>query len=233
MTFIVGEIGVNWDGNIELVKDMILRAKTMGFDAIKFQSFNEKIIENHPQKNRLLKSSISSSNIDQIDAIARNIGIEWFCTPMYEDAVDMLESYVKRFKIRLKDGIPLLENKSTILFEKILKTNKEIIVSSENSPKNSKFYDNKNIKWLYCVPKYPCSFEEIDFSSLKDFDGYSNHCPHIIAPLTAAILGGEIIEVHITSDKSKDFIDNPVSFDFNELEKLIDLIRSVKKIKRW
>jgi sialic acid synthase SpsE len=151
---------------------------------------------------------------------------------MYIEAIDFLDPYVKRFKIREFDSRQLLENKTTELIEKVLETNKEVIISSQHSLENSKFYNHPKIKWLYCVPKYPCSLEEIDFSELNKFDGFSNHCPQIIAPLSAAILGAEIIEMHITSSKTKNFFDNNVSFDYDELEEVVRLIRLSEKIKR-
>ncbi len=70
----------------------------------------------------------------------------------------------------------------------------------------------------------------LDFSHIKDFNGYSNHCPFIIAPLASAINGAKIIEVHITSDKTKPFIDNNVSFDYLELKNLIGLIHQSEKM---
>jgi sialic acid synthase SpsE len=151
---------------------------------------------------------------------------------MYPEAVDLLDSFVQKFKVRVHDGRPILKNETSQLFSRILKTNKEIIISSEISPAKTKFFSASNIKWLYCVPKYPCEFSDLDFSNIKDFNGYSNHCPHFLAPLTAAILGAQIIEVHVTDDKSKDFIDNDVSFDFVQLQEMIKLIRLSEKIKR-
>jgi len=230
MTFIVAEIGVNWDGDFDLVKKMMLNAKQADCNAVKFQSFNEDTVKDHPQKERLLKSSITEDNIYEIDRIANTVDMEWFSTPMYPDAVDFLDSFVKRFKLRFHDGVSLLENKTTKLFEKIISTKKEVIVSSQTSPLNSKFYEHEQIKWLYVVPKYPCKIEDIDFTRIKEFNGYSNHCPHILVPLAATILGANIIEVHITSDKSGDFVDNPVSFDFNELKNLVGLIRQAEKL---
>ncbi len=230
MTFIVAEIGVNWDGDFDLVKKMMLNAKQADCNAVKFQSFNEDTVKDHPQKERLLKSSITEDNIYEIDRIANTVDVEWFSTPMYPDAVDFLNSFVKRFKLRFHDGVSLLENKTTKLFEKIISTKKEVIVSSQTSPLNSKFYEHEQIKWLYVVPKYPCKIEDIDFTRIKEFNGYSNHCPHILVPLAATILGANIIEVHITSDKSGDFVDNPVSFDFNELKNLVGLIRQAEKL---
>lgn len=230
MTFIVAEIGVNWDGDFDLVKKMMLNAKQADCNAVKFQSFNEDTVKDHPQKERLLKSSITEDNIHEIDRIANTVDVEWFSTPMYPDAVDFLDSFVKRFKLRFHDGVSLLENKTTKLFEKIISTKKEVIVSSQTSPLDSKFYEHEQIKWLYVVPKYPCKIEDIDFTRIKEFNGYSNHCPHILVPLAATILGANIIEIHITSDKSGDFVDNSVSFDFNELKNLVGLIRQAEKL---
>lgn len=232
MTFVVAEIGVNWDGELSLVKDMMIHAKNSGCDAVKFQAFEEDIVKEHPESSRLMKTSISSENIEDIDRLSKSVGIEWFCTPMYPKAVNLLEPYVKKFKIRVADGREILCNKDTKLFDAILKTNKEIIISCETSPVKNKYYKSNNIKWLYCVSKYPCNFSDLDFSNMNDFNGYSNHCPHFLAPLTAVILGAEIIEIHITSDKSKNFFDNNVSFDYDELENLLKLIRLAETIKR-
>ena len=231
MSFIIAEIGVNWDGDLSLAEDMMIHAKNSGCDAVKFQAFNKSIIGNHPEYERLIKTSISESNVKKINELSQTIGIEWFCTPMYVEAVDFLDPYVKRFKIREFDGRQLLENKTTDLVEKVLGTDKEIIISSQHSLENSKFYNHPKIKWLYCVPKYPCDLQDLDFSELGKFDGFSNHCPQIVAPLSAAILGAEIIEMHITSSKTKNFVDNNVSFDYDELEEIVRLIRLSEKIK--
>lgn len=232
MTFIVAEIGVNWDGNFELAKNMMSNAKISGCDAVKFQAFDETMIKNHPASTRLIKTAISKTNIETIDELSKSVGIEWFCTPMYPDAVDMLEPYVKRFKVREIDGRPLLKNEITPLLERVLKSNKEIIISSQRSPKESKYFRNSQIKWLYCVPNYPCDVQDIDFSNLRDFHGFSNHSNEIIVPVEASILGAKIIEMHITSDKSKDYFDNNVSFDYSELKEIVRLIRTSEKIKK-
>ena len=205
MTFIVSEIGVNWDGDFSLLKKMMEYSKKSGCDAVKFQAYNENIVKGHPEYTRLMKSTITSENIEKIDVITKEVGIEWFATPMYLEAVDLLNPYVKRFKMREFDGRKIIQNEYSKLFEKILNTKKEIIISSEKSPKNSKYYKNSNIKWLYCVPKYPCELSDINFRYLNEFDGYSNHAPKIIAPLTSVLLGAKIVEIHVTADKNTKF----------------------------
>jgi len=109
MVFVIAEIGVNWDGNFDLVKNMMAKAKEVGCDAVKFQSFELEMIKKHPESERLIKSSISKENITEIDGFSKSIGIEWFCTPMYPDSVDLLNPFVKRFKIREMDGRDLLK----------------------------------------------------------------------------------------------------------------------------
>ena len=230
MVFVIAEIGVNWDGDLELAKQLMENAKKIGCNAVKFQAYLEDMVKDHPEHSRLIKSSISMTNIESINELAKSVGIEWFCTPMYPEAVDMLDPFIKKFKIREFDGRPLLENKTTKLFDRVLKTNKEVIISSQKSPKNTKYFGHPKMKWLYVVPKYPCQLTDLDFRKINEFDGYSNHSPEIIAPLTAAILGSKIIEVHITSDKSKDFVDNSVSFNYKELTELMKFITLSEKI---
>ena len=138
MSFIVAEIGVNWDGDFTLLEEMMNHAKNSGCDAIKFQSFNKNIIGDHPEYERLIKTSVSESNIKKINELSQTVGIEWFSTPMYIEAIDFLDQYVKRFKIREFDSRQLLENKTTELVKKAVETGKEIIISSQHPLKNSK-----------------------------------------------------------------------------------------------
>ena len=101
MVFITAEIGVNWDGDFALIEKMMKDAKNADCNAVKLQAFDEKIVSDHPEKNRLLKSSVSSDNIEQINSISKKVGIEWYCTPMYPNAIDFLDPFVKRDPIAI------------------------------------------------------------------------------------------------------------------------------------
>jgi len=225
---LISEIGVNWDGDFELVKEMMQESANAGFNLVKFQAFEDKLVASHPQASRVFKSSITPDNVDKIDSISNDIGIEWFCTPMYENAISFLDPYVNLYKIREYDGRILLTNNYTELFRKLLETKKEIMISSESSPQNCKFYDYDQIKWLYCIPKYPCDLDDIDFLLLKIFDGFSNHCADMTAPLKVIDSDSKILEIHITSDKNTDFVDNNVSFDYSEMKEIANYAKSKK-----
>ena len=131
MVFVIVEIGVNWDGDFELVKEMIEKAKEANCNAVKFQAFNEEIVKDHPERSRLMKSAITKSNIEIINNLAKSVGINWFCTPMYPDAVELLDAYVDKFKIREFDGRSFLNGQTSDLLQKVLKTKKEIIISCQ------------------------------------------------------------------------------------------------------
>ena len=226
VVYLIAEIGVNWNGGIDLVKKMIFEAKNAGCNAVKFQSFSAEQVKDHPLKERLLKSSINPKIIKNIFEITKEAKIDFICTPMYPESVEFLNEYVSKFKIHEFDGRKIIINQHSDILEKVLNTGKEIIISSEQSPENCNYYNYPNISWLYCVPKYPCTLDEIDFTRLEKFDGFSNHCPDIQAPIKAAKLGAKIIEVHITPDKKGDFIDNNVSFDYEELRSIIFEIKN-------
>ena len=227
MVLIIAEIGVNWDGDFDLVKQMMYKLKLLGINTVKFQAFTLEMVKNHPESNRLMNSSITKENVEKIDNIAKEVGIEWFCTPMYPEAVDFLDRFVSRYKIREFDGKQIIQNNKTDLFQTTYKKNKDVIISSRIVPSNCSVYDDPHIKWLYCIPNYPCSFDEIDFSLLKYFDGFSNHCNLIEAPIRAIQEGVEILEIHVTSDKTKDFIDNNVSFDYDEIKEIMKAVKVI------
>lgn len=224
---LIAEIGVNWDGNFDLAREMMQEAVNIGFDLVKFQAFKKELVSKHPEASRVFKSSITQDNINKIDSIAKDVGIEWFCTPMYEEAVSLLEPFVNRYKIREFDGREIIKNNFSNIVKKILETKKEFMISSVKNPNDCELYGNEQIKWLYCIPKYPCNLEEIDFSVIKNFDGFSNHCPNIIAPMKVIDLKSEILEIHITSDKSGDFIDNNVSFDYSDMKEISKYAKKV------
>ena len=49
---VISEIGVNWDGDFDVVREMITKSKNIGCDAVKFQSFDEKNLGNHTEKSK-------------------------------------------------------------------------------------------------------------------------------------------------------------------------------------
>jgi sialic acid synthase SpsE len=238
MVFIAAEIGVNFRKMSE-AKRMIGLAKDAGADGVKFQVFQESHIKGHPREKELLNLIHKQQYFQFLKNTADECGIEFFATPMYPEAVDMLEAVgVKRYKIRYADRC------NNNLINAVLKTNKKILLSCDKAYLEHLMYEKKpevqfnpaRIHYIYCIPKYPPSLEEIAFpADFGDslFNGYSNHYPSISVPLAATARGANYIEVHVKQDKyPKDYrpIDDVVSITFSELKELVRLTREIEKV---
>lgn len=243
-TFIIAEAGCNHQGNMLLAKKMIKKAKECNADAIKFQYFStEEIIEYEKQnppslytKGTFAKIKATEFTIDQLYELkdyCDSVTIEFLCTPFINpERIGHLNSIVKRWKIRERDGRDPTENQ---LIETALNTHKEVFVSTTRLPLQANLLYHPKILWLFTIPKYPASMSELDLARVSNYQGYSNHIPTILAPLATAIsakIKGKnrwIIEVHVTLGHNLDVIDKDVSFDFQELELLINYIKEIEK----
>ena len=63
---VIAEIGINWDGDFDLLFEMINKSKESGCNAVKLQSFERTTCNNHPETERLLKSSVTEKNIEKV-----------------------------------------------------------------------------------------------------------------------------------------------------------------------
>jgi len=234
MTFICAEIGVNWR-NLNEADEMIREAAAAGANACKFQAYEkfERWEVNPPQPGIVFSMTEINPLADQLNAIRLNetavrylywrcraAGVEFMCTPMYPEAVAMLDPYVKRWKVRYKDRM------NHDILQKCIDTGKEILCS-EQSPKV-----NDQIKSLYCCPEYPPAIEPEIFAygntpaMLQEagFVGYSCHIPDWTHAASAVTHNGlKYLEVHVKRDHYPDNycpIDNAVSITMSELAKL-------------
>lgn len=171
--FVIAEIGVNHEGDLDLAKQMILDAKNNGADAVKFQTYKaEKIAsQNSPgywdfneestRSQFELFKKYDSFNISDYKALkdfSDSIEIEFMSTPFDLEAVDIVDDLVRVFKISSSDitNIPLLK--------KIAKTNKPIILSTGASNVDEidhalriirEINSEIPISLLHCVLEYP------------------------------------------------------------------------------
>jgi len=210
MTFLTAELGTNWRGDPEVLKRMVTKCHWAGVDAVKFQALSIELINRHPEWDWYHHASITVDNIDTIDKICKEIGMEWFCTPCYPEAVVWLDMYVKRWKIRHADN-----TKSSIL-EKCIATKKEIIVSV--SRENAVIGQSPYVKQVYCIPKYPTTLGELNFDMLKILKGYSNHCLDVTALYMAYRYNLDYLEFHLTDSSDSFAIDNKVSLTYPQME---------------
>jgi len=101
-SFIIAEIASNWEGSFAKATKLIQESKNAGADAVKFQMWRAHDLYNnkHPNWNFIKKSEITFKKAKKLKQISNKIGIEFFCSAFYPEAIEILEKLkVKRYKI--------------------------------------------------------------------------------------------------------------------------------------
>ena len=240
-SFIVAEIASNWEGSFTKATKLIQESKNAGADAVKFQMWRAHDLYNNKHQNWkfIKKSEITFEKAKKLKKIADKIGIEFFCSAFYPEAIEILEKLkVKRYKIAsrtclLKDPYSL-----ETLQEKSL-TKKPVIISMGMGGDRKKiekiFSKNKKI-FCYCISEYPTEIYKIDWKNAIKYDGFSDHTLGITASLIFTMLKKQqnikniFIEKHVKLNNSKG-PDASSSINTEELTNLVSAVRKIEKIK--
>lgn len=210
MTFIVAELGTNWDGDLHKLKELVKDCAFAGVDAVKLQALSQDLLARHPELKYYKDSSVNKSNIGEIDQICRDYGVPWHCTITDISQIDLLKTYLNTAKIRAADCEKL------DLVQATVDAFKSVIISSPRP-----LYYKGNIVNLYGIPKYPTEFGEINFDMIQLMNGYSNHCMNPLAIFRAVRLGAQMVEIHVTPSRDEFHLDNKVSYTVNEIKEII------------
>jgi N,N'-diacetyllegionaminate synthase len=255
--FLIAEIGVNHNGDMQLAKKMIDAAKSSGADAVKFQTFTAKaLVSQGTPKVRYQESTTSpeETHYEMIQKLelkradhfflktyCEEVGIEFLSTPYDIDSAKFLheELDVRLFKTASADIVDLP------LHQYIASTGKHSMVSVgmatlgevEDVVNIYRKFGNQNLTLLHCVSNYPCSDESLNLNvitTLKDaFQlqvGYSDHSVGLEASVLSVALGVTIIEKHFTLDKKLPGPDHLASSTPEEFALLKNAVRRAENM---
>ena len=214
------------------------KSKNAGANAVKFQIWRAHDLYNnkHPDWKFIKKSEITLEKAIKLKKIADKIGIEFFCSAFYPEAIDILEKLkVKRYKIASRTCL-LKDPHSLETLKKITLTKKPVIVSmgmggNINLIRNI-FSKNKTL-FCYCISEYPTDFKKINWKKALSFNGFSDHTLGINAAIIFAALKHQtktkscFIEKHVKLKNSKG-PDADTSIDTNQLSDLINYVRIIQ-----
>lgn len=247
---IVAEIGINHNGNLDIAKQMISVAKEAGCDFVKFQMRTVEVVyskeeldkprqspwgtTNREQKNGL---EFSVEEYDSIHKLCKDIGIGWFASPWDGISVDVLMRWNPSF---VKVASALLTDED--LLRRLVFYKVPVILSTGMStkPEIKKAVEilGPQLKYLLvCTSTYPTKPEEMNLKFIntlkKKFQyckiGFSNHSPGLTFCIAAAAMGAEMIEFHMTLDRSMYGSDQSASIETSGVYSLCKHLRSVEK----
>jgi len=251
-TYVIGEIGINHNGDLSVAEKLIDIAAAAGFDAVKFQKRNPDICVPQNQKSKIKqtpwgemtylnykrKIEFERDEYDSISEICKNKKIDWSASPWDLDSARFLSKYNLPW---IKIASASLTNKS--LLEYCSNIYGKIIMSTGMSTENEidKAYEILSRRGaetivLHCNSEYPTPPENVNLNYIQTLKskfpashiGYSGHEYGLTTTICAAALGAKYIERHITLDKTMWGSDQMVSIEPHGMFKLTRGIREIE-----
>jgi N-acetylneuraminate synthase len=250
--FIIGEIGINHNGSLKIAKELILLAKSVGFDAVKFQKRTPEIttpkekinMERETPWGKMTyleyknKIEFGKKEFDEINKYCKKLNIEWFASPWDVESNSFLNKYKLRFN---KIASPMLTNFE--LLNSVAKQKRFTFISTGMSKmidveKAVKIFKKHKCAFnlMHCVSAYPCEDKDLNLKLIQVYKkkfrvdvGYSGHEKSVSPSLMAACLGATSIERHITLDRTMWGTDHAASLEINGMKNLVELIRKFER----
>jgi N-acetylneuraminate synthase len=247
-TYIVAEIGINHNGDVNLAKKLIDAALDAGCSAVKFQKRTVDVVYTPEELARSRESPFGTTNGDlkralefgpdayaEIDRHCRQVGISWFASCWDEASVDFIAQFNPPcFKIASAS----LTNDKLLSVHRAL--GKPIVLSTGMSSLEQidhavQVLGKENLVLLHCTSTYPAKLEELNLKVIpflmERYDipiGYSGHEVGLYTSLAAAVMGACFIERHITLDRAMWGSDQAASVEPPGFVRLIKDIRAIE-----
>lgn len=246
---LVGEIGINHNGDINIVKRLIDQSCACGLDYIKFQKRTIEDVYTKEELDKYRESPWGTTNREQkyglefeykeykeIDNYCKKKNIKWFSSPWDVKSVGFLENFKLPF---IKVAAASITNEP--LLERIKYTDIPVIMSCGMSDENdiNRALDivGDNVEYLLsCTSSYPTTNSDVNLKRILTLKekygnkykiGFSNHSTGIPFIIAAMTLGAEMVEFHITLDRSMYGSDQKASIEKSGIEKIVDYINAI------
>jgi len=248
--YIVGEIGINHNGDIEIAKQLMMAAADAGVNAVKFQKRNPAMSTPVAMRDKMrmtpwgemtyldyrYRIEFGRREYEKIAALAQSLSIDWFASPWDIDSVEFLEDMgVRCYKVA-SASITNVE-----LLGAVASTGKPILMSTGMSTIADvdaavKTVGTDALAILHTTSTYPMPPEEANLLNIPMLQqrygvpvGYSGHETGLQISLAAVALGAKVIERHITLDRAMWGSDQAASLEPQGLRKLVRDIRIIER----
>ena len=245
--YIIAEIGINHNGDLNIAKQMIDAAVHAGVNAVKFQKRAPDVATPPDQQNQMretpwgyityldyrYKVEFNEEQYCEIDQYCREKGITWLVSVWDQPSVDFMEKFdTPAYKI------PSASLTDHGLIQKARTTGKPLILSTgmstmEQIRQGVKIAGEDNLVLMHCTSTYPCEPEELNLrmveSLRREFPtipiGYSGHEVGLVPSSVAVALGACMVERHLTLDRAMWGSDQAASVEPGGFERLVKYIR--------
>jgi N-acetylneuraminate synthase len=248
--YVIGEIGLNHNGSVEIAKKLIDVAQQAGAQAVKFQKRTPEIATPEHMKDvpretpwgtmsyleYRYKVEFEKEEYQEIASYSASKGLSWFASPWDIPSVEFLEEMsVPAYKIA-SASVTDLE-----MLAVIAQTGKPVILSTgmstlEQIDRAVETLGKTNLHIMHATSTYPLPPEEANLRTIHTLReryglsvGYSGHEPGLQISLAAVALGASSLERHITLDRTMWGSDQAASL---EPKGFINLVRDVRILEK-
>ena len=246
-TYIIAEIGINHNGDMDLAKELILKSLHSGCDAVKFQKRDIETVYTKEELDIPRESPFGTTTREQKEGIefgieeykelqsyTQELGLDFIVSCWDSNSLDLVEEHldVKYHKV----ASAMATDKEFL--EKLNNTGKPIILSvgmCTDSEVAAAMEILLNVEYvLACTSTYPTIAEEINLKYIETLKrlypntkvGFSNHYNGLDACVGSIIFGAECVEFHITKDRTMYGSDQVASIQHSDV--LVDSIRKME-----
>jgi len=246
-TYIIAEIGINHNGDLEIAKEMIRAAAHAGADAVKFQKRTPEVCTPPEQQKQMretpwgyisyldyrYKVEFGLEDYREIDRACKEVGIDWLVSVWDEPSVDFMEQFdTPAYKV------PSASLTDLALLKYARKTGRPLIISTGMSTMDEirrgiQAAGLENLMVMHCTSAYPCEPQELNLRMVETLRrelpntpiGYSGHEVGLVPSAVAVALGACAVERHFTLDRAMWGSDQAASVEPGGFEKLVKYIR--------
>lgn len=248
--YIIAEIGINHNGDLDLAKRLIDAAVLAGCDAVKFQKRTPELCVPLQQREIMKETpwglmtymeyrhrvEFGQSEYEEINDYSRERNIDWFPSCWDQPSVDFIEQFEP---VCYKIASASLTNDE--LLKHINAQGRPIILSTGMSTMEEihhavSILEQERLLIAHCTSTYPCPPEELNLSMIRtlhrEFNcpiGYSGHEVGLQTSYATVVLGASFIERHITLDRAMWGSDQAASVEPAGLMRLVRDIRVIEK----
>jgi len=247
--YVIAEIGINHNGDIDLAKRLISVAIAAGCDAVKFQKRTVEIVYTAEELNKPRESPFGTTNGDlkralefgldeyrEIDTYCRAVKMPWFASCWDEPSVDLISQFdVPCFKIASAS----LTDDNLLRYTRA--TGKPLIASTGMSTIAEidhavEVMGRESLVLLHTCSTYPSQYPELNLRVIPALKeryklpvGYSGHETGIPSTVAAVALGACCVERHITMDRAMWGSDQAASLEPNGISRVVRDIRLIEQ----
>lgn len=250
--FVIAEIGINHNGNMDIAKDLILAAKNNDADAVKFQKrsidivYSPSLLDSYRESpwgttQREQKEGLEFDQEDylEIDDFCKDVGIDWFASAWDIES----QKFLRQFNLKYNKVASAMTTNLEFL-DTVAKENLPTFISTgmctidEISVAVDIFKERKcPLVLMHTCSEYPAINENLNLKmilTLKDkFNinvGYSGHETSVIPSVFAVALGAVAVERHLTLDRAMYGSDQSASLEPRGFKSMVEKIREFNDV---